>query len=144
MKKRLPKHLRALTSEALTRMQTGFARFRYGFAEPGERIFNAIYVGNFSKKKDADAAAKEHPFPRINAYLNGALARGWSVWRGARVSEGVMSEPDCKNSPTGMHEGYWINKGVNFRCYHCQFQFYLADLPPDVMNRCKAEPWIAT
>lgn len=25
--------------------------------------------------------------------------------------------------------GYWINRGINFRCYECQHQLWIADLP---------------
>lgn len=50
-------------------------------------------------------------------------------------------EPDCPSSPTGNHEGYWINKLTNFRCYHCGMQYHLLDLTPAVRRRCKVEPW---
>lgn len=41
------------------------------------------------------------------------------------------SEPpieECPNSPDKQHEGYWINRGVNFRCYHCGMQLYLGSM----------------
>jgi hypothetical protein len=27
--------------------------------------------------------------------------------------------------------GYWINRGVNFRCYECGYQFHVAEIPAD-------------
>ena len=35
--------------------------------------------------------------------------------------------------------GYWINRGVSFRCYECGCQFHVAEIPGD-SNR-KIEKW---
>lgn len=54
----------------------------------------------------------------------------------------TQAEPDCRTSPTGNHEGYWINKQRgNFRCYHCGTQYHLRDLPEGVAKRCDIEVW---
>lgn len=40
-----------------------------------------------------------------------------------------ISDPNCRQSDDGEHEGYWINKAAgNFRCYHCGFQFFLREM----------------
>lgn len=81
MTKKLPKHLRSVAPVVLARMTTGFARFRYGFADPGERIADMVFIGNFARRKDAEAAALSYGSAHINSYLFGALLRGWTVWR---------------------------------------------------------------
>lgn len=79
--KTLPKHLRGMDPESLRRLQSGFNRFRFGFAEPGEKLISPhngntfTFVGNFLRKKDADATGVT-----VNPYLFGKFARGWSAW----------------------------------------------------------------
>lgn len=82
--KKLPKHLIGMAPEELERLQKGFNRFRFGFAEVGE-IFpvdtknSLVFLGNFNRKKDADALEADDV--KINPYLYGKLVRGWAVWR---------------------------------------------------------------
>ena len=87
MKNRLPpKHLRSLDPASLAALRTGFSRFRFGFASPGEILTSRHngnrfeFIGNFSRMKDANAAAATHG-AKVNPYLFGRLARGWSVYR---------------------------------------------------------------
>ena len=67
-------------------LKVGFNRFRFGFAEPGETMQSLgslmviEMVGNFSRKKDAEAAAASSG-GKINPYLHGKLKRGWSVFK---------------------------------------------------------------
>ena len=82
---KLPKHLREMDPENLAKLQTGFARFRFGFAEPGEIQNGAEFVGNFGRKKDA-VTAREACDGTMNPYLHGRLATGWSVWKKAPLT----------------------------------------------------------
>jgi len=88
-----PKHLAHLSADELAKLQTGLARFRFGFAEPGETLTNETcpsikpgytlhFIGNFARMKDAQTAVAATPgAARENGYLSGKLARGWSVWK---------------------------------------------------------------
>lgn len=68
-----------------SRLTTGFNRFRFGFAKPGEVFegdgFRLVFVGDFGRKKDAHAAATDGA--QIHPYLNGNRKTGWAVWRKA-------------------------------------------------------------
>ena len=54
-----PKHLQDFSPENLARIKKGFNSFVFGFAAPGEVLEletgKLEFVGNFSKKKDAEA-----------------------------------------------------------------------------------------
>lgn len=82
-------------------------RFRFGFAEPGERFtwphrdrvkcVTVEYVGNFAVRKEAFAAqaaldaaliaAGESPSTIVHPYLYGRLPTGWSVWKQCKEAE---------------------------------------------------------
>lgn len=88
------KYLSHLTEEQFGRLTAGFNRFRFGFAEPGERLDNCEFVGNFAKRKDAHAAALgPGASARINPYLSGRLKQGWAVWK-------VLPATDLATAPS--------------------------------------------
>ena len=76
----MPKHLRDMDNETRAALQTGYNRFRLGFADPGERLAGAVFVGNYRRKKDA-VAARDDCGGHLNPYLHGKLLRGWAVWK---------------------------------------------------------------
>lgn len=49
----------------------------------------------------------------------------------------VRSQP---KGPCRHLTGYWIKEGVSFRCYACQCQFQLADLPHDRFREIEVWP----
>jgi hypothetical protein len=79
-----PKHLSMLTDAQFAGLQTGFDRFQFGFAEPGETWegdgIKLKFVGNFKRKKDAVGKVAELGV-KVNPYLNGKLKIGWVVWQ---------------------------------------------------------------
>jgi hypothetical protein len=88
MMMKTPKHLQNIEPDVLQQMQTGFYRFRFGFAEIGEIHGDQEFLGNFKRKKDAQECKEKNGgggnnFGRvkINPYLNGKFAVGWAVWK---------------------------------------------------------------
>lgn len=79
MNANLPKHLREMDAHTLEQLQRGYNRFRFGFADPGEIHDGARFVGNYSTRREARAAAEETG-GKVNPYLSGRFARGWAVW----------------------------------------------------------------
>ena len=87
----LPKHLREMTPENVARLQRGFNRFRFGFAEVGETLelqcsgdyegkkIKLTFLGDFKLMREAEATAAQH-HGKVNPYLYGHQARGWAVW----------------------------------------------------------------
>lgn len=76
-----PKHLSDENWAIISRPGNQFQQFLFGFGENGQTIDHGgvIYkfVGNFARKKDADALKSETR--KVHPYLYGKLKTGWAV-----------------------------------------------------------------
>jgi len=76
-----PKHLSDESWEIISRPENKFQQFLFGLGEVGETVESrgAVFkfVGNFARKKDADAIKSETR--KVHPYLYGKLKTGWAV-----------------------------------------------------------------
>lgn len=76
-----PKHLSDESWAIISRPENKFQQFLFGFGEVGETVESHggifKFVGNFQRKKDADALKSETR--KVHPYLYGKLKTGWAV-----------------------------------------------------------------